>query len=582
MSSLASSSSSAEGPWLPAWYDPLAGLKCFSSCIRLTDLYGDGDHKLIIADLERKMRIYKGTQVIWESVLLGVPVAVASFYPDMRRAGVPTAPALAVASGPYIFIYRNLRPYFKFTLPQVDIHPSEQEVWSALKEDKIDTGRAFEKLSAARDSGVVLSSRSADLLSLEDSVAQQQFIQGVKTLPLVQQTVITAMEVLKKNMEDETAVSMLVVATESKRVMILDPSSTSITVSVEVGGVPAFMAVSGLFDIEYRIVVATRDGRLYTIKNGEKLGTVIELETHPCGLVKTEKCIFVATVDNVIHSYHFKGKKNYSIYLPHSISNMELLSLSKTRTVRCLLVALSNGEVRLYNEKHLITTLHTNDVVTGMRFGPYGREEGSLILTCKSGSLTVKMLQRQANLENSTQSAGPPPEQDVPLNIPKKTKLYVEQTQREREQAADMHRIFQRDLIKLRLNTARTYVKVLLDGHGPMSTTSGTQLRLNAMIQGLGPLFKLRLHLQNAGMKQLQDLPVTFTYNQELYRIRNNFFNVPVLVPGLLYTYEVEVESIDPNGSADSIRVFICNSKSALPLLSAIVNMPMSEQRLPD
>jgi hypothetical protein len=33
--------------------------------------------------------------------------------------------------------------------------------------------------------------------------------------------------------------------------------------------------------------------------------------------------------------------------------------------------------------------------------------------------------------------------QDIPLNIPKKTKLYIEQTQREKDQSIDMHRIFQ-------------------------------------------------------------------------------------------------------------------------------------------
>lgn len=55
----------------------------------------------------------------------------------------------------------------------------------------------------------------------------------------------------------------------------------------------------------------------------------------------------------------------------------------------------------------------------------------------------------------------PPP---LVLQVPKKTRLYVEQTQREREQAADMHRMFQRDLAKLRLTTARAYVKILTDG----------------------------------------------------------------------------------------------------------------------
>ena len=119
-------------------------------------------------------------------------------------------------------------------------------------------------------------------------------------------------------------------------------------------------------------------------------------------------------------------------------------------------------------------------------------------------------------------------ERDIPLAVPKKTKLYVEQTQREREQAVDMHRIFQRDLCKLRLSTARAYVKIISDGHGPMSFSQGSSLRLTAQVhslphpnphphpnpnpsanpspnrnqvQGLGPRFKLKLNLQNTGSK---------------------------------------------------------------------------------
>ena len=111
--------------------------------------------------------------------------------------------------------------------------------------------------------------------------------------------------------------------------------------------------------------------------------------------------------------------------------------------------------------------------------------------------------------------------------MPKKTKLYVEQTQRERDNAMEMHQTFQRELCKLRvcrlarskpwhykyhcfresnacsllnlskrrwqLATARSYVKVLTDGHGPLSYTSGSSLRLNAQVQGLGPRFKIKV-----------------------------------------------------------------------------------------
>jgi Bardet-Biedl syndrome 1 protein len=33
----------------------------------------------------------------------------------------PRTPAIAVGSGPFIYIYRNLRPYYKFSLPPVEL-----------------------------------------------------------------------------------------------------------------------------------------------------------------------------------------------------------------------------------------------------------------------------------------------------------------------------------------------------------------------------------------------------------------------------------------------------------------------------
>lgn len=40
---------------------------------------------------------------------------------------------------------------------------------------------------------------------------------------------------------------------------------------------------------------------------------------------------------------------------------------------------------------------------------------------------------RLANLElTKGQNSGPPPEQNVPIRVPKKTRLYIEQTQREK------------------------------------------------------------------------------------------------------------------------------------------------------
>jgi Bardet-Biedl syndrome 1 protein len=49
-----------ESVWLNAWHDPVAGLKTHGMCVRLVDLYGDGDSKLLVADRERKLTVFKG------------------------------------------------------------------------------------------------------------------------------------------------------------------------------------------------------------------------------------------------------------------------------------------------------------------------------------------------------------------------------------------------------------------------------------------------------------------------------------------------------------------------------------------
>mmetsp|Transcript_17466 Transcript_17466/g.38031 ORF Transcript_17466/g.38031 Transcript_17466/m.38031 type:complete len:600 (-) Transcript_17466:231-2030(-) len=561
--------------WLDAWQDPVANVRAYSPCIRMADLAGDGEYRLLIADASKKLKVWKGTVLQSEHNLLEPAVAIASFYSDLST---PRLPALAVAAGPFVFIYRNLRPYYKFTLPPVDIDPQEAEVWADSKTDKSDPLKVVEDLLGLRDNGVSLSSRSLDLLAIDenDTAARSAFIAEHRHQPLIQQTCITCMETIQKNMEEPDAVSCLVIGTERCQLLILDPSGTSVSHKVKLPAVPVFIAVTGLLDVDYRIVVAARDGNLYTMKNGELTGMAIELESQPCGLVRTNKNIIVGCMNNTIHSFHVKGKKTYSIYLPSTIVTMELLTIQRQRMVKALLVALANGEVRVYNEKHLVSIHQTNDIPIGLRFGRFGREDNTMIMTHSSGSLSIKILPRHANLEVTGNTAGPPPEQDIPLNVPKKTKLYVEQTQREREQAIDMHRIFQRDLCKLRLSTARAYVKVLTDGQGAISYTSGSSLRLNAQVQGLGPLFKIKLNLQNTGNKPIFNVPVMLT-PAPIYQLSTTQMHIPVLLPGLLYQFEAEVQCVDHNGAADSIHVFICSASSSVPVLSAIVKMPLSE-----
>ena len=56
---------------------------------------------------------------MYETPLLDLPTGVCTFYMDTTD---PRTPAVAIASGSFVYIYKNLRPYFKFTLPHLEVN----------------------------------------------------------------------------------------------------------------------------------------------------------------------------------------------------------------------------------------------------------------------------------------------------------------------------------------------------------------------------------------------------------------------------------------------------------------------------
>ena len=72
------------------------------------------------------------------------------------------------------------------------------------------------------------------------------------------------------------------------------------------------------------------------------------------------------------------------------------------------------------------------------------------------------------------------------------------------------------------------------------------------------------------------------------FRIAKNLIRVPMLVPGLEYTFETLVECISDLGISDQLRVFVIRNRNAAgsdnkstavtkPILSAVINMPVAE-----
>ncbi|CAK7309136.1 Bardet-Biedl syndrome 1 protein isoform X3 [Canis lupus familiaris] len=573
-------SSEASSKWLDAHYDPMANIHTFSSCLALADLHGDGEYKLVVGDLgpsgqHPRLKVLKGPTVLTESPLPALPAAAATFLMEQHE---PRTPALALASGPCVYVYKNLKPYFKFTLPQLPPNPLEQDLWNQVKEDRIDPLTLKEMLEGIREKAEVpLSVQSLRFLQLELS-EMEAFVSQHKSKSIKRQTVITTMTTLKKNLADEDAVSCLVLGTENKELLVLDPEAFTILAKMSLPSVPVFLEVSGQFDVEFRLAAACRNGNIYILRRDSKRPKYcIELSAQPVGLVRVHKVLVVGSNQDTLHGFTHKGKKLWTVQMPAAILTMNLLE-QRSRSLQAVMAGLANGEVHIYHDKALLNVIRTPDVVTSLCFGRYGREDNTLIMTTRGGGLIIKILKRTAVFVEARGEAGPPPAQAMKLNVPRKTRLYVDQTLREREAGTAMHRTFQTDLYLLRLRAARAYVQALESSLNPVSVTAREPLKLHAVVQGLGPTFKLTLHLQNTSTaRPILGLLVCFLYNEVLYALPRAFFKVPLLVPGLNYPLETFVESLSDKGISDIIKVLVLREGQSAPLLSAHINMPVSE-----
>jgi Bardet-Biedl syndrome 1 protein len=100
-----------KNPWIHAWSDSVAGVNCQNQQMVLADLKDDGDYKLLIADMNKKLKIYMGTNVIHDQVLEEKPVALEVFYDSTKK---PMLPLIAVAAGSELYLFRNTKPFSKF------------------------------------------------------------------------------------------------------------------------------------------------------------------------------------------------------------------------------------------------------------------------------------------------------------------------------------------------------------------------------------------------------------------------------------------------------------------------------------
>ena len=65
--------------------------------------------------------------------------------------------------------------------------------------------------------------------------------------------------------------------------------------------------MSGLYEVEYQVTVATRDASIYTVKGGGRTPKYkVSLGSQPCGMQRIDKEVVVGCMDQTLASYTIK------------------------------------------------------------------------------------------------------------------------------------------------------------------------------------------------------------------------------------------------------------------------------------
>ena len=197
--------------------------------------------------------------------------------------------AIAVASMNNIFIYKNMKPYFKYTLPTMELNQVEKEAWIQSRDDKFDPDMLYDVLSNlnSENSSVPLSQRSKTFLKIpRGSEESLQFLEKHQNSALTRQSSIVAMASMKKNINDENGLSILIVATEEKELLFLDVEAFTILKKIQLPSVAVFIGTNGLFDVEFQVSIISRDGHCYTMNRDTEIPKdLFSMKTHSVGLI---------------------------------------------------------------------------------------------------------------------------------------------------------------------------------------------------------------------------------------------------------------------------------------------------------
>ncbi|KAJ3106506.1 Bardet-Biedl syndrome 1 protein [Phlyctochytrium bullatum] len=592
--------------WLHSLNAPQAGIRTFSQCMCLTSVDGSGEHELAVAEVgdtpswllsavvtareeryaaadlgigvangrwggarkvtgrnaakpphttptenfwlefKTKLKCFRGNHLVSESTLPVPPTALVSFHADATQ-----TPLLALASGASLYLYRQRRPYFRFTLPNIAPDPLEAEVWRNLA----DAVNAFDEC------------REMNERALAEGI-DPTVVPKAEVDPVVMESAVSRLTELREGARGvlmRRSRRVLAVGVEDREEVVRKWAKQELVIEFQLSSPVAFVSAWGAYEgSSYKIAAACRDNHIYLLAP-DVCYRIIQLEVPACGLVLFEHSIVVGCLNRMVFSYHLKGRLLFSRTMPAAITALTE-AVFPERSFFGYVAALANGEVRVYDGDRLVTAVYLNSPAVAIKFGTFTREPGALVMVQKDGGLVVKILKRTANLAAppSMPQQQTPVEEEVPIPVPRKTKLFVEQMNREKRKPGEIYNDFQRDLAELRDYVDRKLGLVVEKSLDPEKASEAPKdhcLRMELELTGLGPHYLLAVTLRNIGKEHHFLLVINVIVNPEIHSVDPPSMFLYVLPSQTERKRYFRLKCID-KVSAGTVEVALCDGSN--------------------
>jgi Bardet-Biedl syndrome 1 protein len=200
-----------------------------------------------------------------------------------------------------------------------------------------------------------------------------------------------------------------------------------------------------------------------------------------------------------------------------------------------------------------------------------GQEERTLTMITVGGGLCMQILKRTADFNVNNSISNSSSYNISKFSIPKKTRLFVDQTIRERAEAKKIHNTFQQGFLRLRLKTAKQASE-----HLTQNQVSGPNpITLEANVLGLGPNYMIRVLVTNICDNSFQT-ELYILCRPEDTDVNPRMIDLPLLPSAV--PIPVILSANLKSQISGKVKILLCKKSNPKPLAVTTVILPTAEE----